>query len=101
VLDENPLSEMVELPADALEGGLWFSQVLCGVVRGALEMVSAVLVLERLDRERGREGRERREENQTRDRPLRAHFTGLFSLACGAGPTSSGGLLRLGCTERG
>ncbi|KAL7416969.1 NO signaling/Golgi transport ligand-binding domain-containing protein [Mrakia frigida] len=39
VLEENPLSEMVELPAEALEGGLWFSQVLCGVVRGALEMV--------------------------------------------------------------
>ena len=39
VFDENPLSEMVELPGDAVEGGLWFSQVLCGVVRGALEMV--------------------------------------------------------------
>jgi hypothetical protein len=39
VLEENPLSEMVELPGDAVEGGLWFSQVLCGVVRGALEMV--------------------------------------------------------------
>ncbi|KAJ3732311.1 transport protein particle complex subunit [Lentinula guzmanii] len=39
IFDENPLSEFVELPGDALEGGLWFSNVLCGVIRGALEMV--------------------------------------------------------------
>lgn len=38
-LDENPLAEFVELPEDALEGGLWFSNVLCGVLRGSLEMV--------------------------------------------------------------
>ncbi|ODN83609.1 hypothetical protein, variant 2 [Cryptococcus amylolentus CBS 6039] len=37
--DENPLSEFTELPGDAKEGGLWFSNVLCGVVRGALEMI--------------------------------------------------------------
>jgi len=37
--DENPLAEFVELPEEALEGGLWFSNVLCGVIRGALEMV--------------------------------------------------------------
>lgn len=37
--DENPLSEFVELPEEALEGGLWFSNVFCGVIRGALEMV--------------------------------------------------------------
>ncbi|TYJ53989.1 hypothetical protein B9479_005395 [Cryptococcus floricola] len=37
--DENPLSEFAELPGDAKEGGLWFSNVLCGVVRGALEMI--------------------------------------------------------------
>ena len=40
ILDENPLSEFAELPRDAKEGGLWFSNVLCGVIRGALEMVS-------------------------------------------------------------
>lgn len=40
-LDENPLAEFVELPDEALEGGLWFSNVLCGVLRGALEMVRA------------------------------------------------------------
>ena len=45
-LDENPLAEFVELPEDALEGGLWFSNVLCGVLRGALEMVSAMMYLE-------------------------------------------------------
>ena len=39
-LDDNPLSEFAELPRDAREGGLWFSNVLCGVIRGALEMVS-------------------------------------------------------------
>ena len=38
-LEENPLAEFVELPEDALDGGLWFSNVLCGVIRGALEMV--------------------------------------------------------------
>ncbi|KAH9071153.1 transport protein particle complex subunit [Lactarius deliciosus] len=38
-LDENPLAEFVELPEEAIEGGLWFSNVLCGVLRGALEMV--------------------------------------------------------------
>lgn len=41
--DENPLAEFVELPEEALEGGLWFSNVLCGVIRGALEMVSFCL----------------------------------------------------------
>lgn len=38
-LEENPLAEFVELPEEALEGGLWFSNVLCGVLRGALQMV--------------------------------------------------------------
>ncbi|EIM89865.1 TRAPP I complex [Stereum hirsutum FP-91666 SS1] len=37
--DENPLAEFVELPDEALEGGLWFSNVLCGVLRGSLEMI--------------------------------------------------------------
>ena len=39
IFDENPLAEFVELPEDALQGGLWYSNVLCGVIRGALEMV--------------------------------------------------------------
>ncbi|KAK9897616.1 BET3 family protein [Cystobasidium minutum MCA 4210] len=57
VFDENPLTEFVELPEDALPStsssqaqgstdasesskeGLWYSNVLCGVVRGALEMI--------------------------------------------------------------
>ncbi|KZT11336.1 transport protein particle complex subunit [Laetiporus sulphureus 93-53] len=38
-LDENPLAEFVELPEEAFEGGLWFSNVLCGVLKGALEMI--------------------------------------------------------------
>ena len=43
IFDENPLTEFVELPNDALEGGLWYSNVLCGVLRGALEMVESSL----------------------------------------------------------
>ncbi|PWN21579.1 TRAPP I complex [Microstroma glucosiphilum] len=39
ILEENPLSEFVEMPPDAREGGLWWSNVLAGVIRGALEMV--------------------------------------------------------------
>ena len=38
ILDENPLAEFVELPESAM-GELWFSNILCGVLRGALEMV--------------------------------------------------------------
>lgn len=47
IFDENPLAEFVELPEEALGGGpsggegLWYSNVLCGVIRGALEMVSS------------------------------------------------------------
>jgi trafficking protein particle complex subunit 3 len=41
-LDENPLTEFVELPEESIEGGLWFSNVLCGVLRGALEMVCSL-----------------------------------------------------------
>jgi hypothetical protein len=36
--DENPLAEFVELPEEAAKQ-LWYSNVLCGVLRGALEMV--------------------------------------------------------------
>ncbi|KAI8341403.1 NO signaling/Golgi transport ligand-binding domain-containing protein [Chlamydoabsidia padenii] len=39
VFDENPLADYVELPVEALEGGLWYSNIYCGVLRGALEMV--------------------------------------------------------------
>lgn len=39
IFDENPLTDFVELPDDALEGGLWYSNIYCGVLRGALEMV--------------------------------------------------------------
>ena len=38
ILDENPLAEFVELPEDAARH-LWYSNILCGVLRGALEMV--------------------------------------------------------------
>lgn len=38
ILDENPLSDFVELPMDAMKK-LWYSNILCGVLKGALEMV--------------------------------------------------------------
>ena len=39
VFDENPLADFVELPEDGPYEKLWFSNILCGVIRGALEMV--------------------------------------------------------------
>lgn len=39
IFEENPLTDFVELPDEALEGGLWYSNIYCGVLRGALEMV--------------------------------------------------------------
>lgn len=44
ILDENPLADFVEMPPDARQGGLWWSNVLAGVIRGALEMVSPTAV---------------------------------------------------------
>lgn len=38
ILDENPLSDFVELPMDAMKE-LWYSNILCGVLKGSLEMV--------------------------------------------------------------
>lgn len=45
-LEENPLAEFVELPDEVIEGELWFSNVLCGVIRGALEMVQMQVSVE-------------------------------------------------------
>lgn len=39
VLEENPLNTFVELPEKFVKGKLFFSNVLCGVIRGAMEMV--------------------------------------------------------------
>lgn len=38
VFTDNPLAEFTELPEKW--GGVWYSNVLCGVIKGALEMVS-------------------------------------------------------------
>lgn len=38
ILDDNPLVDFVELPETCQ--GLWYCNVLCGVIRGALEQVS-------------------------------------------------------------
>src|ERR1700761_5852993 len=44
IFEENPLADFVELPDDGrAQDELWFSNILCGVLRGALEMVSACL----------------------------------------------------------
>lgn len=42
ILTENPLAEFVELPLSSdykIEKELWYSQILCGVLRGCLQMV--------------------------------------------------------------
>ena len=46
LLDPNPLNEFVELPPEAIQGELWYSNVLCGVLRGALEMVQMEVKVE-------------------------------------------------------
>ncbi len=38
IFDDNPLNDFVELPEGEC-AGLWYSNVLAGVIRGALEMV--------------------------------------------------------------
>lgn len=39
--EENPLADWVELPDDGkAPNELWYSNLLCGVLRGSLEMVS-------------------------------------------------------------
>ena len=46
LFDENPLADFVELPDDGrAQDELWFSNILCGVLRGALEMVSSPRLL--------------------------------------------------------
>jgi hypothetical protein len=40
IFDENPLADFVELPDDGrAQSELWYSSILCGILRGALEMV--------------------------------------------------------------
>ncbi|SCV72540.1 BQ2448_4077 [Microbotryum intermedium] len=39
IFDENPMTDFVELPDEAIEGGLIYAKVLEGVIRGALEMI--------------------------------------------------------------
>ena len=40
IFEENPLADFVELPDDGrAQDELWYSNMLCGVLRGALEMV--------------------------------------------------------------
>jgi len=47
VFDENPLAEFVELPDDdrAMDE-LWYSNMFCGILRGALEMVGLLVLVD-------------------------------------------------------
>ena len=40
IFEENPLADFVELPDDGrAQDELWYSNILCGIIRGSLEMV--------------------------------------------------------------
>ncbi|KAK4052119.1 hypothetical protein OIV83_002413 [Microbotryomycetes sp. JL201] len=39
VFEENPLTDFVELPEEAVEGGLTYAKIFEGVIRGSLEMI--------------------------------------------------------------
>ncbi|ORY90672.1 transport protein particle complex subunit [Leucosporidium creatinivorum] len=39
IFEENPLTDFVELPEEAVEGGLCYAKILEGVIRGSLEMI--------------------------------------------------------------
>lgn len=44
VFEENPLADFVELPDDGrAQDELWYSNILCGILRGALEMVCIII----------------------------------------------------------
>ena len=46
--EENPLADFVELPDDGRsQEELWFSNILCGILKGALEMVGLDLCIVR------------------------------------------------------
>lgn len=45
IFDENPLADFVELPEDGPYEKIWYSNVLCGVIRGALEMVFSMICI--------------------------------------------------------
>jgi hypothetical protein len=43
IFEDNPLADFVELPDDGrAQDELWFSNILCGVLRGSLEMVCLI-----------------------------------------------------------
>jgi hypothetical protein len=48
IFDENPLADFVELPDDGrAQEELWYSNILCGIIRGALEQVRARSLLDK------------------------------------------------------
>ena len=47
--EENPLADFVELPDDGRsQQELWFSNILCGILKGALEMVGLYMCMSRM-----------------------------------------------------
>ena len=42
VINDNPLAEFVMLPIN-LQSTLWYSNIICGVIKGALEMLNIVV----------------------------------------------------------
>lgn len=54
VFTDNPLAEFTELPEKW--GGVWYSNVLCGVIKGALEMVGLLRPFGGLPRMGGGDG---------------------------------------------
>lgn len=50
IFDENPLADFVELPDDGrAQDELWYSNILCGILRGSLEMVSPMVLQSKFD----------------------------------------------------
>ncbi|KAI5477538.1 glutamate-cysteine ligase catalytic subunit [Pseudohyphozyma bogoriensis] len=46
IFEENPMTDFVELPEEAVEGGLSYAKILEGVIRGALEMIQTAVTAE-------------------------------------------------------
>ena len=50
VFEGNPLTDFVELPDDGkAQDELWYSNILCGIIRGALEMVRTLSTIPETD----------------------------------------------------
>ncbi|KAM0787939.1 hypothetical protein ACM66B_006144 [Microbotryomycetes sp. NB124-2] len=48
IFEENPLTDFVELPEEAIEGGLTYAKIFEGVIRGSLEMIQTSVTAQTL-----------------------------------------------------